>query len=190
MCVCGLKHDLGTEVNSKIPLSPRQLTDIYYLLDWSDPNVVVCWAAIIFSFRTLLRKSNIVPDTLEQGAHVLRRSQIILTDSGCTVVIVSTKTLRYRDRVLQIPLCYINNKVFDVVSMLNNHFDSCPSSMEGPLFVLKKGPVFQPLTYHVLLNFIKDCVCLIGLLPSEVGLHSLRRSGVTFLHGISLGGHT
>lgn len=186
MCLSGLKYDLGTHVNSKIPLTPRQLTDIYYLLDWSDPNVLVCWTAVIFSFRTLLRKGNIVPDTSGGGPHVLQRSQIHFTESGCTVVIVSTKTLRFRDRVLRIPLCNVRNNIFDVVSMLRYHFQTYPSSMESPLFLIMKGSCLVPLTYYELLKFIKHCVSLIGLMPSDAGLHSLRRSGATFLHQIGV----
>lgn len=40
--------------------------------------------------------------------------------------------------------------------------------------------------YRDVLQFIKRAVLLIGLDPQNIGLHSLRRSGASFLHSIGV----
>ena len=48
----------------KFPLTPVQMLKIYGMLDLSDQYVATVWCAMMMSLRTLLRKSNLLPDTL------------------------------------------------------------------------------------------------------------------------------
>lgn len=67
----GLARTLGKEVSQKVGLSPQQLLKIHARLDFSELNVVTKWAAIILSFRSLLRKANIVPSTYKDMGMVI-----------------------------------------------------------------------------------------------------------------------
>ena len=51
MVLSGIKRQLGDTVKQK-----RQMLHIYVQLDMSDEFVATSWCALIFSFRTLLRK--------------------------------------------------------------------------------------------------------------------------------------
>lgn len=186
LCISGLKRKLGTSVLQKIPLSVAQLTQIHSQLDFSRIENRVMWCAVIFSFRTLLRKSNFLPDPENQSVRIVHRGDIKFTSYGCMVLVKSTKTLRFKERVLEIPLYFVSNPVFDVVTQLKVLFRLIPAEPSHPIFLIpaKAGPKY--LTYSMLLSFLKRCVSLINLSPEDVGLHSLRRSGVTYMYSLGI----
>lgn len=184
----GLGRYLGKAVVQKRGLSTKNLSDIYDCLDFSDINIITQWSAIVLSFRTLLRKSNIVQTKLDDLGMVVCRSDVTHTPTGIILNVRKTKTLQKKEYVLQIPVDYVRQKRFCAASMLVTHLSRTRSVLDGPLFLLLKKGQWRPLLYSELLSFIKNCVQLIGLPPSEVGLHSLRRSGAAYLHnlGVSL----
>lgn len=176
----GLAKRLGTHVNQKIGLTPSDFKSIYAKLDFSDVNILTQWTALMFAFRTLLGKSNIVQEKLDDQGSVVDRSDVNFSSSGILLKFRKTKTIQSRDRVLEIPVSCVNNKCFDVVSMLSTHFYRTSQFIKGLLFYLHKKGVWRPLLYKELLSFLKRCVSSIGLNPEEVGLHSMRRSARHF----------
>lgn len=75
MVLSGIKSRYGAAVTPKVSLSLNQLRLMYSLLPNTELNEIL-WTVLIFSFRTLLRKSNIVP--CPNTTHTLRRSDICL----------------------------------------------------------------------------------------------------------------
>lgn len=182
----GLGRHLGKAVVQKRGLTPHQLMLIYSKLDLRDVNVITMWAAITLSFRTLLRKSNLVQTKLNELGMVVLRSDVDFTSKGLVLNVRKTKTLQRKEYVLRIPVNYQGNKKLCAASMLGTHLTRTGFKKDGPLFLLYKNGQWRPLLYADLLRFIKDCVKLIGLPPSEVGLHSLRRSGAAYLHSLGI----
>ena len=82
LVLMGIKRQLGDFIVQKIPLTPKHLLRMYGCLDVSNRNMLAMWCGIILSFRTLLRKSNIVPDSTNKDTHVLRRSSVLFCDEG------------------------------------------------------------------------------------------------------------
>lgn len=181
----GLRNILGVEQHQMMPLRPDQMVRMYSLMAHTTEHETM-WTALMLSFRTLLRKSNVVPDSVKSGPHTLRRKDIIFTESGCTIMVHSTKTLRHRERVLKIPLGIMDNPVFCVVSRLKSHFHMFPGTPDSYLFYRHSSIGIVPVIYADLLKFIKSLVCLIELNPKDVGTHSMRRSGAAFLHSIGI----
>lgn len=99
---------------------------------------------------------------------------------------LSSKTNRYKNRKFEIPLGRIDNTWFCVHTMLKWQFALFPAPATSPLFRRRLGKGSVPLTYSELLGFLKRAVSWIGLDPANVGLHSLRRSGAGFLHGMGV----
>lgn len=186
LCIAGLKKKLGTATEQKIPLSVHQLSDMYACLDLSIIENRVMWCGIIFSFRTLLRKSNFLPDPDNLDGHMICRGDIKFTSYGCIVSVKSTKTLRFRERVLEIPLYFVRNRIFDVVTQLQWLFWAIPADPSQPIFLVPGKSGVKQVTYSKMLSFLKYCVSLIGLSPEDVGLHSLRRSGVTYMYSLGI----
>lgn len=183
----GLGRNLGKEVHQKIGLSPRQLLQIYASLNFRDLNTVTKWTALILSFRTLLRKSNIVQSSYKDTAMVLMRSDVEFVQEGIILNVRKTKTIQAKEYILRIPVNYVNKPGLCAASMLSSHLVRTSHIMDGPLFHLytKKG-CWRPLLYGDLLKFLKESVQLIGLSPSDVGLHSMRRAGAAYLHSIGV----
>ena len=94
----GLKAKLGATPNQMVPLSPEQLLAAYRCIDTDNVDNLTMWAALIFSFRTLLRKSNLVPDSIGNSKHVVLRKHVTFENSfekwGMMVSVHSTKTVQ------------------------------------------------------------------------------------------------
>ena len=182
----GLKSQLGDTAAPMNPLTIAQLQDMYAIMDKSCELNYVLWSALIFAFRTLLRKSNVVPDSNVAMQHIVRRKDITFHSWGMLVSVRSSKTLRCHEEVLQIPVTKTVNPVFCAVSALQHHFEIYPADSDSPLFLKPETSGFVPVLYKDLHTFVKDLVKNIGLDPENYGSHSLRKSGAMYLHSINV----
>lgn len=177
----GLKSKLGQTVDQKIPLSVQELIKMYRTLNLRDQKDLVMWSAIVVSFRTLLRKSNLVPDSIHEiPKHVILRRDVERSSDGFLIKVRATKTIRYRERVLSIPVVRSEGSCLCAVSALEYCMQEHKAQSDSPVFVFKN----KPIVYGELLKFLKDLVKRIDKNPDDVGLHSLRRSGAQFLKEI------
>lgn len=183
MVMDGLKARLGQQVSQKQPLSTDQLLQMYRIVDKASRKERVMWAAIVVSFRTLLRKSNLLPDKLDgESEHLVLRRDVESTDYGYCINVYSTKTLRHRERVLKLPVVRTPGSPLCAATALDYVFQHGIPSSASPLFVYQKFPIL----YADVLKYLKYLVKSIGLNPNEAGLHSLRRSGAQFLQSIGV----
>lgn len=183
LVLAGIKSKYGNESIPRACISIHQLRAMYVTVPMTEFDQTR-WTAILFSFRTLLRKCNIVPTP--GSMHTLTRKDITFSTNGVVVTVGSTKTLRHKERLLRIPLVKTKDYGFCVVLRLWQHFQEFPAPETSPLFLKRFRSGLVPITYVDLLSFIKECVTRIGLDPKNVGLHSLRRSGATYLHSIGV----
>ena len=181
MILKGLKSTLGEEVKQMKPLTVDQLMDIHKQVVESELDNIY-WAIMMLSFRSLLRKSNLVPDSRSVCDHVLRRKDIEVHEWGVMLKVRSSKTLQHKEYVLQIPIYYVDNPRFCAASMVQAHISAFPANEDSPLFVKQVNGKLQPVLYRELLSFIKHSVTRVGLDSECYGAHSLRRSGCAFLH--------
>lgn len=186
MAVKGIKVNIGSGVHQMVALSPKQLLQMYAHISVLDLFETSCWASIVFSFRTLLRKSNFLPDNLDYNPHLISRKDIEFIPEGLVVHVTTSKTDRSGGNPFKIvvyettgqqPLC--------AVSWLKSHFKSTPELGLG-MFVKQSSKGFVPLMYKDVLKFLKELVTYIGLDPQDAGLHSLRRSGASYLNAIGV----
>lgn len=185
MIMSGLKRILGGISVPKDPLTPSQLK-LMYLFSQKTEYDELCWLAILFSFRTLLRKSNFLPDGSKSDCHLIRRGDVELQRELLFIHVKSTKTILKGERVLKIPLLRVSDSVFDVYTRLLYHITTVPADDMSFLFQKKISKGTEPLMYREVLTYIKKLVKTIGLDPDNIGLHSLRRSGASFLHCIGV----
>lgn len=179
----GLKSRLGQQVSQKQPLSTDQLLQMYNHVNKSNTKEMIMWSAIVISFRSLLRKSNLLPDKIDDACdHLMLRRDVVATDYGFCLNVYSTKTLKYRERVLRIPVVSTQGSPLCGVSALRYAFDHGSTNSSDPLFMYNNVPVL----YGEVLKYLKLLVSRIGLDPKETGLHSLRRSGAQFLQSIGV----
>lgn len=187
LVIKGLGNKLGKEVSQKIGLTPQELVNLYHKLEFSNLNTLTMWTALIFCFRTLLRKSNVVQSTTKDMGMVVTRQDLEFNTSGLLVNVYKTKTIQAKEHVLQIPVFFTKCAPLCAASLLSAHLLRTRHIKEGPLFfMITKNQGWRPLLYNELLKFFKKIVPLIGLNPTQVGLHSMRRAGASYLQSIGI----
>lgn len=178
----GLRHRLGDAVQQSESLTVVQLKDMSKFVNFSDDREVMLWGSIVLSFRSLLRKSNILPENYSDiSDHVVRCNQIRWTNYGCCLEVVSSKTIKCRERILRIPLVRVPGSPLCAVHYIEKAWQKKPS-LDSPIFVYNN----KPILYREGLSYIKHLVSCIGLDPTRVGFHSLRRSGAQYLNSIGV----
>ena len=105
----GIKRVLGNTTKEARPISVKELRRIFSSLDLLDSEDVALWLACILCFRGLLRKSNVC----EVGLAVLI-SDVEFHDWGVLINVRRTKTISFRERVLQIPFNTLSDSIFCV----------------------------------------------------------------------------
>ena len=76
----GIAQVKGKQVSAKVGFMPEDLSCMFASLDVSDVNNTALWSALMLSFRSLLRKSNLVPDTTLDCQSVLKRADVEFTN--------------------------------------------------------------------------------------------------------------
>lgn len=181
--MAGLRNRLGHSSTPKLPLSVHQLKTMFGVYERSELNNV-CWIAIMLCFRTLLRKSNVVRES--NTDHVLLRGDVTFYPEYLTLSVRTSKTLKKGERPFVIPVYKCSVPGFCLWSLLRWHITYYPAPLDSPLLLKRMGFGVTPLLYTDVLKFLKDTVERIGLSRSDVGLHSLRRSGAMFLQEIGI----
>lgn len=179
----GLKNRLGSSSTPRLPLTLEQLSEVFL----NYPRTLLndcCWLAVLVSFRTLLRKSNVVLD--EMSGHTILRKDISFLSDKVIFKVHTTKTRRKGEENLVIPVSRTTKVGFCVWSLLSRHVILYPASLDSPLLLKPSvnGPV--PLLYRDVLSFLKSEVGKLGLDTTRYGLHSLRRSGAMYLQRLGL----
>ena len=159
---------------------------MYSKVNLLDQNERAMWSAIVFSFRTLLRKSNLeVSDSTD--IHVIKRSSVIFYSWGMLVMVSSTQTIQYGQRVLQVPITWAPGHPLCAVFWTLQHMRDFPEQMgSSNLFRLHVKGKTVNMSYSRLLDYVKLLLRKSGLESEGVGLHSLRRAGSSFMHSIGL----
>lgn len=116
----------------------------------------------------------------------MKQSDIVFTSWGMVVNVSFTKTIKYKERILEVPICTIPGSVFCAVIFLRNHFKNLSSDGSSPLFLKRVNGVQVPIKYREMLSFLKVMSAKIGKDPTTVGLHSLRHSGSFFMHQLGV----
>lgn len=106
-------------------------------------------AAFLVAFFSFLRISNLVPYTSSEvhssTSFFLRRRDITFTASGAYLRVFKTKTIQFKQRILEIPLPLIPNSILCPVNPLATYFAVVPATPDSPVFLAPHGSGFTPL---------------------------------------------
>ena len=184
--LAGLRRVLGDPQPNRPTLHVQDLLAMYRRVNLTDIEERAMWACIVLGFRSLLRKSNMLWSHTSDS-HVIRREAIQFFPWGMLITISSTKTIQYGQRKVTIPITASPGSPLCAVYWVRQHLLDVPtSSSDIPLFQVPKGKSYTPLTYNKVLSFLKSLLRRTGRDPDNVGLHSLRRAGASYMHSIGL----
>ena len=165
-----------------LPVTPEILEDIHKKLDLNLIDDASFWAALLFGFFLMARKSNLVPDTVskfDSSKHLCRRD-VLSSDNLILVSLKWSKTNQLGDRQHFVPLLTMHQSALCPVKAFNNLIRLVPGNPQDPLFCMRKDKKLVPLTYKVMQDKLKYLIGVSGRVPQAYSSHSLRRGGATF----------
>ena len=181
-----IKRQLAGTPYQTLPITPEILTQMYLFVDINDPEQLANWCSILTGFRCLLRKSNLVPVSLDKfnSETGLSRSKIMLPDDKdvALVYINWSKTNQFGNREIVIPMVADPVQALDPVFHLRLLFSTCILPDHLPAFsFVKKGRV-RCVTYDKFTTGLRKLLDTAGYRSKSYSGHSLRRGGATFLY--------
>ena len=133
----GIKRELGNSTKRKDPLLPTNLKRNHTTVDHSDPIQRAVLACIVFAFRSLLRKSNLLPDSC--NAHCLKRGDISFHQWGLTAHVISIKTIQHKERTLDIPIASAPGSILGAAELLTVHFKETGSARHCDYLFMRRA---------------------------------------------------
>jgi len=171
----GIKRERGCAPRQATPLLPRELMKIFGLLHPSLGHN--CWrAAVLCSFRGLLRKCQVT-----SSESTLRRKDFAFFSWGMLLSIRRSKTIQFKERVLEVPVARCRNLDLCAVHWTELHFREMKADSGSLAFLLPGESGSNPMTYEFYQATLKWFCGLAGLDPAKYSSHSLRRGGCTYL---------
>ena len=144
---------------------------------------IAFWAVCLVGFFSFFRKSNLlIPSTekFDPKKH-LCRSDVQFLPSGAILLVRWSKTIQFRQRILQIPLPHISKSPFCPSSALLICMRMVTvTSAHYPLFCYPSPSGPKPITHAVFTSYLRQCLKKLGIDPSLYSGHSLRRGGASY----------
>ena len=176
----GINRLLGVPAVRRTPVHPQLLLDISNLLHRDTIFDTMWWAAALVMFFGLLRKSNLLPDTLGgfDPRKQFTRSDFSLTEEKSVLINVKySKTNQFHARSFKLKLLAFNHPLAPIPALLTA-FAASPLSASAPAFVSSRDG--SPMTGTQFTNRFKELVALSGRDPTTYASHSFRRGGASW----------
>ena len=180
-----IKRPLAGTPFQTLPITPEILTKMYLFVDIEDPEQLANWCSFLTGFRCLLRKSNLVPTSLESFDHLtgLSRSKISFP-VGTNIALVYlnwSKTNQFGNREIVIPMVADPVEALDPVYHLRKLFSTSNLPDHLPAFsFIKKGKI-RCITYTKFTQDLKKLLDKAGYRSKSYSGHSFRRGAATYL---------
>ena len=173
----GLRRRMKHTVTQAAPITPLILAQIHPLLNFRKKVDIVFWAVLLLGFFMMVRASNLVPRSVKKWSPIkqLSRSSIAFNKQGMVVKVLWSKTIQFRQKVLEIPVYAIPNLILCPIKAVRRVLHASKVKGNGPLLAVTDKHVF---TYGMLQKKLKQAVQAIGLKKSRYSSHSLRRGAV------------
>ena len=162
----GAKRLLGSASKLALPLTPRDLINIYHTLDLSISQDRILWCALVLAFRCLLRVGHVTA-----SPHQLQVGDIKFREGGFDLTIRSSKTVQFRERINVVPVQESPSSLLCPVRVLRDYLTKSKKLSTSPLF---------KMNYNVYAARLKKACKAIGLV-GQYTTHSIRRGAASYL---------
>ena len=169
----GIRRDKGDAPRRAPPLLPEMLVKIFAGLTRNRGHNA--WrAAVLCSFRGLLRKCQVT-----ESDSTLVRGDFQMHDWGMVIRVRRSKTIQFKERILEIPVAKCENRQLCAVYWTKVHFAEIPAGPETMAFrVPGAGGVSSPLSYRIYQEMLRIFSNKAGFGELDITSHSLQRGGV------------
>ena len=186
MFITGLKRVMPHAVKQAEPVTPQLLVKLSKVVNYKDQVEMVAWTGLLLGFYMFLRKSNLVPDTMDgfNKDQQFCRGDINLLglDKAMMIEIRWSKTIQHKQKILRVPVLPANNKAICPVFWMHYMVNRVPAGGDQPVLALSAGRQILALSANQLIYRFRKWLILIGADPSIYSLHSLCRGGATFAY--------
>ena len=183
-----IKRQLAGTPFQTLPITPEILKQLYLFVDITDPEQLANWCSILTGFRCLLRKSNLVPVSMDKfnPDSGLSRSKIMLpADKDVALVYLNwSKTNQFGNREMVIPMVADPVQALDPVFHLRLLFSTCNLPDHLPAFSFVKNGRIRCTTYDNFTTNLRKLLDTAGFRSKSYSGHSLRRGGASFLYSL------
>ena len=131
-------------------------------MDFTNSLQVCTWAAMLFMFFTMLRKSNVLPSSTSGNTMTKVQSHVLYNDF-LLVNVTWLKTLQFSDRVLYIPVTAISNCILCPVQAYKSLLSMVCIPPSSSAFSHVSQGVVIPLTYSVSVTQFRSWLSQIGV---------------------------
>ena len=162
-----------------IAFTPLILAQIHAVLNFKKRIDIILWATLLVGFFIMARASNLVPVSARKWSTIrqLAKDSIVFNKKGMKVNIRWSKTIQFRQKVLEIAVYAIPGSILCPVKAVRRLLRVNRCSDKGPLFAITNHKVF---TYTMLQKKLKQVTVDIGLQKGKFTTHSIRRGAVVW----------
>ena len=187
MFMQGLKRVLIHAIKQTEPMTPELLLRLSKVVNYMDEVELVAWVATLLGFYMFMRRSNLVPDSVDNYniKEQFCRGDLNLTglETAMMTEVRWSKTLQFREKVLRFPVLPASNKAICPVFWTHHMVNRIPAKPTDPAFTIKVNGETLALSANQLIYRIRKWITLVGEVdPNIYSLHSLRRGGATFAY--------
>ena len=188
----GLRRIMEHEVKQAAPITPELLIKMSKVVNYISQVDMVAWVCTLIGFTMFLRKSNLVPDSMNtfNPSMQFRRQDFHLTDllSPMMAEITWAKNLQFKQKILRLPVLPVENKAICPVMWLHYMVNKIPAEPHDPAFTIWVDGQKMALSANQLINRIRNWLKLMKENEEEYSLHSLRRGSATFAYQCNIEG--
>ena len=146
----GLRPILGDSREQKLPITPDILHRLYS--QFRLPRDSGFWAAMLISFFTFFRESNLVRKSLStfDSSRNFSRQDIVIRPWGMVIVVHWSKTIQFCQRYLLIPVMGLpTGHPLCPVQAYEDHLQAYPQPPSSPAFFFTAGSRAVPITHTI-----------------------------------------
>ena len=104
----GLKRIMPHTIKQAEPVTPQLLLRLSKVINYRDQVEIVAWTGLLLGFYMFLRKSNLVPDTMEtfdmQQQFCRADINLLGLDKAMMCEIRWSKTIQHKQKILRLPV--------------------------------------------------------------------------------------
>jgi hypothetical protein len=190
LCMKGLRRKKGDGApNRKLGITIEMLNLMASMTDKNDPEAVAFMAAALVAFFTCARKANV---SVESGVSwdpdkILRRRDIKVDSDSHSLMVTfrHTKTIQFKERTLDIPICGVKGSAIDPVWWWCRHLYHLGAGAmkddQAFSFRARNASGLSQMTHRRFVDRLKSVLQAAGVDPAKFSGHSFRRGGATFL---------
>ena len=183
---------MAHELKQAEPVTPQLLVKLSKVINYKDQIEIVAQTALLLGFYMFLRKSNLVPDTMDtfndQQQFRRRDVNVLGLDKSMMCEVRWSKTILHKEKILRLPVLPAKNKAICPVFWVHYMVNKIPTGPDQPLFALIPGQSSLALSANQLLYRFRKWLILIGADPTIYPLHSVKQGGATFAYQSNMEG--